>query len=456
MMAERLGGHAIVVGGSIAGLMTARVLSDHFDRVTIFERDQLEDAPVIHKSTPQGNHVHALLFGGELIMDSLYPGFSVELGRRGAVPVRSGCDVVWYRPEGKAYSLTGSVLEPRDLGYVGHVMSRGLLEYTLRQRTVALPNLRLERRVVSGLTSSTARVTGVKLEDGAGAPQCDADLVVDAGGRGSRGPRWLSEMGFAVPEETTIGVDFAYTSAKFKKPTSANGYEPIILVGGPPPKHVRGAGLFEIENKIWHVSLAGRFGDYPPTDQAGFIEFARELPSPVVYDAIRNTEQISDITLHRFPTSLQRHYERLVSFPERFLVIGDAVCSFNPVYGQGMTSAAMQVRVLSEVLKGRAQGGSGLDKLPEAFFPKAAEVISTPWILAANFDFAYPQTTGTRPPAMGEGIRYFAALDALQVEDPAVQRLLVEVFQLIKPLSALWDDPIRERVMARIGGLRAS
>src|SRR2546422_6109139 len=136
-MTNRLGSHAIVIGGSIAGLMAARVLSDHFDRVTLFERDQLEDGPGIHKSIPQGNHVHALLYGGELVLSSFYPGFAEEIERLGAVPWRAGRDVVWHRPEGKSYNLTGSVREPRDLGFAGHVMSRGLLEYLLRKRTLA-------------------------------------------------------------------------------------------------------------------------------------------------------------------------------------------------------------------------------------------------------------------------------------------------------------------------------
>ncbi|HXD91402.1 MAG TPA: hypothetical protein VNU00_10125 [Candidatus Binataceae bacterium] len=449
-MTNRLGSHAIVIGGSIAGLTTARVLADHFERVTLFERDQLDDGPAIHKSIPQGNHVHALLYGGELVLSSFFPGFAAEMEQLGAVAWRAGLDVVWYGPQGKAYNLTGSVREPRDLGFAGHVMSRGLLEYLLRKRTLALPNVRLEHGSVRGLIHDQGRVGGVLIEREPEALRYAADLVIDAGGRGSRAPRWLGEMGFAAPEETTIGVDFAYTSTKFRKPASANGVEPIVFVGGAPPKGVRAAGLFEIENQVWHVSLAGRFGDYPPTDEAGFREFTRSLPSPVLYDLIKDAERIADITHHRFPTSILRHYERMPSFPAGFLTIGDAICSFNPVYGQGMTSAALQARALQGVLQERSSRGEGLEGIASGFFPKAADVISAPWTLAANFDFAYPQTTGERPPAMAEGARYFVALDALQVEDPAVQRLLVEVFQLIKPIAALWDEPIRDRVMARL------
>jgi 2-polyprenyl-6-methoxyphenol hydroxylase-like FAD-dependent oxidoreductase len=449
-MASRLGTHAIVIGGSVAGLMTARVLADHFDQVTVLERDPIEDGPALHKSVPQGNHLHALLQGGQQVLSTLYPGFTDELRALGAVRWRLGMDLVFFFPEGKAYSLTGSIHEGRDVGLEAHSQSRGLLESLIRRRTLALPNVKLESATtVQTLAHSDHRVSGVRcLREGA-AHAREADLVVDAGGRGSHAPRWLTEMGFPVPEETTIGVDFAYTSTKYRKP-SDYGEEPMILVGGRPPSQPSGGGIFQIENDTWHVSLAGRFGTYPPTDEAGFLAFAQALPSPRLYELIKDAQRVDDITHHRFTTSIQRHYERMPSFPDGFVIIGDAICSFNPVYGQGMTSAALQVRALQQVLSERAAAGRGLEGLTVDFFPKAAEVISTPWTLAANFDFAYPQTRGTRPQAMVEGARYFAVLDALQVEEIEVQRTLTEVFQLMKPLSALWDEPLRNRVLARL------
>ncbi len=167
---------------------------------------------------------------------------------------------------------------------------------------------------------------------------------------------------------------------------------------------------------------------------------------------ISGAERVAEITHHRFPTSVWRHYEGLESFPERFLIVGDAVCSFNPVYGQGMSSAAMQVRELRDVLRGRAAEADGLNDLAPAFFPRAAQAISAPWILAANFDFAYPQTRGERPSGMEAGAAYFAALDSLQAEDIDVQRLITEVFQLSRPLSALREEPLLSRVLERMRG----
>jgi flavin-dependent dehydrogenase len=450
-MASPLGHHAVVIGGSLAGLMSAAVLADHFERVTVFERDVIEDLPVLHKSIPQGNHVHALLLAGQNVMSSLYPGFTEELKRLGAVGFRPGIDIVFYGPGGKGYNGTQSVKEPRDLGFEGHIMSRGLLEYHVRRRTTAIANVTLQTEApIEGLVHDSGRVRGVRRKRAAAAEPVEADLVVDAAGRSSHASRWLIEMGVPAPEETTIGVDFAYTSTKYRKPNLDHEAEPLLLVGGPPPEHTRGGGLFEIENRTWHVSLAGRFGDYPPTDAAGFLDFAKALPSSRLYELIKDAERIADITHHRFPTSVWRHYERLQDFPAGFLILGDAICSFNPVYGQGMSSAALQAQALQSVLRERAAQARGLDGLAPVFFPKAAQAIRAPWTLAANFDFAFPQTKGERPPGLAEGAGYFAALDSLQAEDIDVQRLVTEVFQLTKPISALREEPLLSRILARL------
>jgi len=195
--------------------------------------------------------------------------------------------------------------------------------------------------------------------------------------------------------------------------------------------------------------LFGRFRDYPPVDEQGFLAFARSLPTPRLYDIIKDAERVTDIVQHRFPTSVQRHYERLPAFPEGFLVLGDAISSFNPVYGQGMSSAALQVKALQDQLTQRADGSQGLEGLAPAFFAQAAAVIATPWALAAASDFAFPKTIGQRPPDLQDGARYFAALDALAGEDPEVQRLISEVFQLARPLSAISEEPLRTRVLAQ-------
>jgi 2-polyprenyl-6-methoxyphenol hydroxylase-like FAD-dependent oxidoreductase len=445
-----LGESAIVIGGSMAGLMTARVLSDFFDQVTVLERDQIEDRPANHKSVPQGNHLHALLIGGQQVLSALYPDFTDKLEGLGAVRMRMGKENALVLPNGKVYSVGGSVREARDLGIDLYSQSRGLLEHCVRQCTLASTNVKYRTGcAVEGVIWGKGRLQGVRFANDGTSNALSADLIVDAGGRGSRAARWLNEQGLPVPAETTIGVDFAYGSTKYRIP----GYhgEPERILGFfPIPPHSANGGYFaEIENDIWHVSLFGRFGEYPPVEEAGFLAFAKSLPTPRLHEIIKDAERISDIVQHRYPTSVQRHYERLATFPDGFLVLGDAICSFNPVYGQGMSSAALQVKALQGLLTERAEASHGLAGLAAAFFPKAAEVIATPWALAAASDFAYPKTVGERPADLEEGARYFAALDALAAEDMEVHRLIFEVFGLSKPLSALSAEPLRSRVLER-------
>ncbi|HKV55091.1 MAG TPA: FAD-dependent monooxygenase [Candidatus Binataceae bacterium] len=450
-MASRLGGHAIVIGGSIGGLVTARVLSDHFERVTILERDHIESRPQVHKSTPQGNHLHTVLLGGLRVLSRLYPGFTDRLHAMGAVPVRMSKDFPVYRPDGVSYSLTGTVKEPHDLGLQLYSQSRGLLEHCIRQFTLAVPNISAECDApVETLIYRNGRVEGVRYRRAGEPLSLAADLVVDCGGRGSHARRWLPEMGFEAPQETVIGVDFAYSSTKFRIPNYHGEAGLFTLFGGPPPKYTSGGALVLIEDGIWQLSLAGRFGEYPPQDESGFMEFVRNLPTPQLYEIVKDAERVDEITHHRFPTSVLRHYERLGAFPERFIVLGDAISSFNPVYGQGMSSASLQADALAQILERRAAAPNGLDAFAPEFFAKAAEVVSAPWSLAANFDFSYPQTTGERPQMSAEDLRYFLILDALTAEDVEVQKTLVEVFSLARPMSTLWEEPLRSRVNERM------
>jgi 2-polyprenyl-6-methoxyphenol hydroxylase-like FAD-dependent oxidoreductase len=452
-MSNHLGEQAIVIGGSIAGLATGRVLSDYFDNVTILERDLIEDRPAVHKSTPHGHQIHALLHGGLRAFESLYPQLTGLLLDSGAVPVRPGIDAAVFLPNGKFYSLVGELKEPCELGDVSYAQSRGLLEHSIRQLTRTLQNLSfLPQTNVSELVCTGGSVCGVKFQhqDRSTASEfLKADLVVDAGGRGSHASTWLRSIGFDEPQQTVIGSDFSYTGGKFRL---RNGYlcEKMLMVPGRAPDFPKAAIVEQNEGDVWHMCLAGRFGDFPPTDEAGFLAFAKSLYTPAMYDFIVNSERVSDLTAHRFPTSIHRHYERLKRFPDGFLVIGDAICSFNPIYGQGMSSAALQAEALHQLLEQRVQDASGISGLARDFFSKAAEAIATPWALAAGADLAFPQTQGERPSDSQEAAAYFAALNRLAFEDLALVRLYTDVLGLLKPLSALFEEPLRSRVIARM------
>jgi flavin-dependent dehydrogenase len=446
-MSNRPGQQAIVVGGSIAGLIAARVLSDYFEQTLVLERDEIADQPVIHKSVPQGNHLHALLHGGLQVLSLLYPRFTEDLRQRGATQITVGRDIVWYLPDGKAYSPTGSVRAPFDAKLEAYCASRGLIEFVIRKRTTAIPNVRFESgSAVQELIYRDRRVCGVRCAD---ARLIEAELVIDATGRGHRARRWLSSIGFPPPAETEIGLDTAYSTANFRKPESFPG-EPIIFITGPAPQFTRRGYVITIENGTLLVSLIGRFGDFPPTDKQGFLAFANELHSDLAYRIITEAEQLSPIAHHRFVSSVQRHYEQMNPFPEGFLVIGDALCTFNPIYAQGMSAAAKQAKILQDILAEYAEQSRELSGIASAFFPKAAEFNSTPWHLAAGFDFAFPQTRGTRPPGTEERARYLATLDALQADDAEIRHLMTEVFHLLQPLSVLQREPLRSRVLGRM------
>lgn len=328
----------------------------------------------------------------------------------------------------------------------GHCASRGLIEYVIRRRTQALPRIRLETgTVVRDLIVRKGRVHGVRC---VGGRSLEADLVVDASGRASHATQWLTAAGLPEPRKTTIGVDTAYSTANFRVPGWYDG-ESIVFITGPAPTFTRRCYLIRIENGSLLVSLIGRFGDYPPTDREGFLAFARELHSDLAWRIIKDGDQLSPIAHHRFSASVQRHYGEQ-SPAERFIAIGDALCTFNPIHAQGMSAAARQAGLLGETLARHLSKEHQLDGLAAAFYSEAAELNSTPWNLAAGFDFAFPQTRGERPPDIEQRARYFAILDQLQAADPEIRRLMTEVAHLVKPLSSLFDEPLQSRIRARM------
>lgn len=449
-----LGEHCIVIGGSIGGLIAARVLADRFERVTIVDRDAAGSTPEQRRPVPQGAHIHALLLAGERVLSALFPGFTATLLSAGALPLRAGVDVAYFLPEGKAYSPGGAMRQPRDLGFDLYSASRELIEQTLRKHTLALPRVRVEPGTVQGLLGTRDRIDGVRC-DSAGAPsELRADFVVDSSGRGSRTAAWLGALGVTAAPETLIGVDMAYASAKFELRDEPASPERQWVFRGPPPTYRRSAILARIEGGQWHVTLGGRFGDDPPYDPAGFMAFVRSLHSPRLHEAIGGARRITDIVPYKFPSSVRRHCERMPALPERWLALGDAICSFNPVYGQGMSVAALHGQALRHILDERAQRheDTALDGVGLDFFAAAAGLCEQPWSLAASQDFAFPQTRGERPAGLAERRRYAAVLESLIPEHPTLHRLLAEVVNLTQPSSAVGEEPWRSLAMARLAG----
>ncbi len=389
----RLGERAVVIGGSIGGLLSARVLSDYFDQVIVVESDRIPEIPEPRKNVPQGRHVHALFGGGLRVIERLYPKFFDELVASGAVACDFARDLCWFH-QGVWKLRTKSDL-------TSYWQSRPFLEAHLRRRTSSARKIIfLERCETIGLrcNGEKTRIIGVEIKhrnEGERIGQLEADLIVDTGGRGSRVTQWLESLGYPKPEETMVEVNIGYASRLYERPEDKSRDWQILAAFATPPYGTRSGYVFPIEARRWLVSCVGFSKDYPPDDEAGFLDFARSLEVPDFFDAIREARPLSPIAVFRFPVQRWRRYDRLARLPEGLLVLGDAVCSFNPVYGQGMSACALQVDLLDRMLR---QAGSKLSRgFSRRFFWGAAKIVANPWFLATTSDYFYPQTRGKRP-----------------------------------------------------------
>ena len=353
-----LGGcsHAIVMGGSIAGLLAARVLTDHFDRVTIVERDRFPESDQSRKGVPQGRHVHVLLAKGQEIISQLFPGIVSALHEKGSIPFDPAADMRWHH--------FGGFKDRRASGIAALSMSRPLLESEIRRRVLGLKNLTaIEGCDVEAPVASDdrARITGIGIHHRSGRTRetLHADLIVDATGRGSQSPRWLESLGYTRPQESTIKVDVGYTSRTYRRnPGDLTGAK-VVYALPTPPRERRMGGLFPIEGDRWLVTLGGWLGDHAPDDERGFLDFARSLPDPEICNFLTRSVPLTHFVVHKFPSNLRRHYETVPRWPEGYLVVGDAMCSFNPIYGQGMTVSALDALTLDACLKERRSGDTG-------------------------------------------------------------------------------------------------
>jgi 2-polyprenyl-6-methoxyphenol hydroxylase-like FAD-dependent oxidoreductase len=443
-MSTAIGRQAVVVGAGMAGLTAARAVADHFEQVVVLERDTLPRAAETRAGTPQARHVHALLAGGQRALSELFADFEHHLLVAGAVPLRAGLDVRVERPGYDPFPQ-------RDLGWDAYAQSRALIEFCVRDHLSASANVvvRERCRVEALLARADGRaVCGVRcIEPDGTRATLDADLIVDASARGDLTAALFESIGLPGPEETTIGVDIAYATAIFAIPDDAPADWKGAFCFARPPS-TKGSLLLPLEGDRWIVTLAGRHGDNPPGDEAGFLAFAQQLRTPTIYDAIQRAKRLGDIVRFRFPESAYRHYERLPSLPRGLLVLGDAVCRFNPVYGQGMSVAAMEARALGALLASRAAERDPLDGLAQAFFTEAARLIDTPWAQAAIPDFIHPETRGERPQDFARMLRFGLALTKLAAHDPAVHKLTAEVQHLLKPRSVYRDPELMQRVAA--------
>ena len=423
-MSRNLHRHAVVVGASMAGLATARVLADRFDEVTVLDRDQLPDVVEARRGVPQGRQAHALLAGGALAIAKMFPGILEELVEAGAGLIDFN-DGRWYHAGGYR---APSLLDRRVVA-----ASRPFLEAGIRRRVSALPNVRIVSGVaVETLVFDTGRVRGVRMFDGTSSRRLEADLVVDCSGRSSRGSLWLEEIGYAAPEVDEVRCDMRYATVIV--PRRAADLDPAFaVIIESPPHGKRAAFMLPCEGDRWIVTITAGFGAEAPTDERSFRAIAASLPSPEVSDVLDGVESLGPIATHRLLSSKRRRYEKLRHVPAGFLALGDSVCSFNPIYGQGMSSAVMQAAELGQALAVHDND----EALVRDFYRRAAKVIANPWQIAVGADFAYPETTGPKPPGTDLVNRYLQrVLIAAQVS-PEINTALLRVQNLLTPPSTL-------------------
>ncbi|MFI6066610.1 FAD-dependent oxidoreductase [Micromonospora sp. NPDC051227] len=426
----------------MAGLLAARVLTDAYDEVTIVDRDELAGSGA-RRGVPQGRHVHGLLARGQQILDELFPGFTARAVAAG-VPTGDLGELRWF--------FNGRPLRRASTGLVCVSGSRPLLEAQVRDAVAALPGLRLRDGCdIVGLvtTEDRSRITGVRVHPAGAADEevIPADLVVDATGRGSRAPVWLAELGYRRPAETRVPIDLVYTTRHYRLRDEGILHGDLSINPVSTPSHPRGAFFSRIQDGRSVLSLTGVLGDHPPADERGFLDFVRSLPVPDIFDVIRDAEPLDDPVSFRYPASVRRHYERLDRLPAGFLVLGDALCSFNPVYGQGMTVAALEALTLREHLR------TGLAPRPGEFFRDAARVVDVPWDISAGSDLSFPGVVGPRPPKVRIANAYMSRVQAAAVRDGAVTRSFMRVAGLVDPPTDLMRPRMMWRVLTQARGV---
>jgi flavin-dependent dehydrogenase len=434
---RHLGARAIVVGGGMAGLFSARVLSDHFDEVIVLDRDDEPTTNEPRGTVPQGHHFHVLLPGGLDAMTDWFPGFVDDLVDTGSVEMQLGRDFYAYTSRGRSYSMQAHVPDPIDGGEVTYVQTRPQLESTVRRRVASLANVSLRHRaLVDGPITADDRVVGVVVRN---AGPITADFVVDASGRNSCSARWLPDLGFDVAPETYVNCDVSYASV-ICQPVDWDAFEGTVVFVMPSGDGIhasRMGSVVKLPHDKWLVMLGGRYGDNPPTEWEEFRGFGSTLIASIWDDLVDTVTQVSAIKSYRMPRAVRHHYEQLARFPDGLLPIGDSVCFFNPTHGQGMSSAAGQVRGLQTLLDGRATDGRGIDGLAMEFFPIAEDWVRGPWILAATGDFAHPDCTGDFPEADLPDLMLFAEAAEAGATSSETLRLVNDIATLRKPLSAI-------------------
>ena len=430
---------ALIIGGSLAGLFAARVLSDYFNTVTILDRDIFPLTPDHHKGVPQSYHAHGLLPTAFPIIEQLFPGIINDLCKDGADVASDIIPLAIVSPKG--------LLPLPKMREASISFSRPLLEWHVRNRVSKLPNIHIITNTeVTGLlaTQDLTGVIGVQMhERGVQGYKCTSitrlycDLVVDASGRHSKAIQWLTDLGYEAPRVETINSNLRYASRFYLKPEQFPAKWQNLIINGRPPND-RGGVMLSVDNGRWHVTLGGMAGKAPPIDEEGFLRWAQELADPSIYEAMRIARPLTPIRGYGTPENQLRHFELMQRWPTGFIVTGDAVCAFDPIYGQGMTVSAFDAMVLKRCL--RDQRGSSTVNFEQHFQQQLAETIVTPWLLATSEDLRWP-TVRLRGASPNPGLYFLRCyLDLVlyaAIVEPKIAQEYFSVIILATPLRSL-------------------
>lgn len=388
-----------------------------------------------------------MLAGGFDALKSFFPEIDDELIAGGSWLADTANDVLWFNNQ--SWRMRCKV------GVVGCIQTRPLLEQHIRRRVAKLPNVRpMFGCSVDGFEfdAPKSRVTGVRITETGHQKILEADFVVDCSGRGSRTPAWLAEAGIGKPPETVITVNVGYSTRLFRVSSAKNLPWRAMLILNRPPHCTRLAASFFVESGELLVTLGGLFRDYPPDDDAGFLKFAESLEHRELFHAIHDAEPASPIATYRFPAHVWHHYDRLKNLPPNLVVLGDALCSFNPIYGQGMTVAALEAQALHRCFASATHSNG--TSLRDRYFRGVSPIVKTAWAMATGADLAYAQAEGPRQFGQTAVLRYLNHIIGLTCYDKKVLTAWNQVTNMQRPLSALFAPSVVARVMGRsiVGG----
>ncbi|APR76530.1 putative secreted protein [Minicystis rosea] len=423
--------------------MAARVLSDAFDEVTIVERDALGDVASPRKGVPQSRHLHVLLKRGEEVLAELFPGIVETLAQGGAERLDFARDLHWYHWGGWKARFDSDLL--------ACFMTRPFLETEVRRRVLSIPNVRVvDQHDALGITCAEGRVTGLKVRkrDGGAEETLPASLVVDASGRGSQTPKWIEALGYPKPPESTVKIHVGYATRFYERPDPAQFPWKALYILGTPPGSRRLGVIIPVEGGRWAALVAGVLGDHPPDDPDGFLDYAKGLPAPDLHRALLALEPVGDIAIHKFPSNLRRHYEQLTRRIEGLVVVGDALCSFNPIYGQGMTAAALDALTLGSCLREHRQSaGNDLKGLAARFHQEVSRVIDVFWTMTTGEDFRYPEIEGDRPPGYAMMKWYLGRVHEVAKRDTEVTGNFFRAMHMLESPNVLLQPRMVLRMM---------